>query len=62
MNQELALPTLQAWTTPQTALRWEDHAPLLRCLMLAVLLHGLVIAIFGTAPGGARCRRLLPLA
>ncbi len=52
MNQELALPPLQAWTTPQTSLRWDAHAPLLRCLMLAVLLHGLVIAIFGTAPGG----------
>ena len=53
MTQELALPTMQAWTTPQPPLRWEDHAPLMRCLVLALLLHGLVIAIFGTAPGGS---------
>ena len=53
MTQELALPTMQAWTTPQPPLRWEDHVPLMRCLVLALLLHGLVIAIFGTAPGGS---------
>jgi hypothetical protein len=53
MNHDLALPSALAWPARPAALRLAEHATLQRCLLLAVLLHGLVIAIFGTAPGGS---------